>query len=128
MNQLDDPTTWVVDSHDMLGQLDGLLTRFDSALSQARALELPFPADAVDDVVIAGMGSSADVGAMIVGAFWERLRKPVHVVRGYGLPGWVGERSLVIGATYSGGAASSAPCMLTSSSRPRRFSSTICAS
>ena len=102
MNQLDDPTTWVVDSHDMLGSLDGLLTRFDSALSRARALELPFPADAVDDVVIAGMGSSADVGAMIVGAFWERLRKPVHVVRGYGLPGWVGERSLVIGATYSG--------------------------
>ena len=102
MNPLDDPTTYAVDSHDMLGQLDGLRERFDQAVAGALALELPFPADAVDDVVIAGMGSSGDVGSMIVGAFWERLRKPVHVVRGYGLPGWVGERSLVIGATYSG--------------------------
>lgn len=102
MNPLDDPTTYAVDSHDMLGQLDDLLERFDQAVADASALELPFPANAVDDVVIAGMGSSADVGSMIVGAFWERVRKPVRVVRGYGLPGWVGERSLVIGATYSG--------------------------
>lgn len=62
----------------MREQFDGMRERFDHAVARAWELELPFPADAVDDVVIAGMGSSGDVGSMILGAFWDRVRKPLR--------------------------------------------------
>ncbi|MEM1055849.1 MAG: bifunctional phosphoglucose/phosphomannose isomerase [Bacteroidota bacterium] len=59
--------------------------------------------DDVKGIVICGMGGSA-IGADLVRALSAPdSRVPVVVNRAYGVPGWVGETTLVIGSSYSGG-------------------------
>lgn len=55
---------------------------------------------AIDNVVFAGMGGSSLV-AEFVGTF-PSLKVPYTVTKGYTLPAFVGERTLVIVASYSG--------------------------
>lgn len=86
----------------LLDDLERSPQNFARAVEAGRQVSLVFPAEAVDDIVIAGMGSSASVAHMVVAGLWDRLRKPIHVVQGYGLPGWAAERTLVIGLTFSG--------------------------
>lgn len=50
-----------------------------------------------------GMGGSAVAGDLLQGLWHERAPFPVHVVRGYTLPAWIGPGSLVIASSYSGG-------------------------
>jgi glucose/mannose-6-phosphate isomerase len=60
-------------------------------------------ADDLGGVVVCGMGGSA-IGADLVRALAApEARVPVAVNRAYGLPGWVGETTLVIASSYSGG-------------------------
>lgn len=99
---LDSAGAFAGDSLGLIAETGRAVAVFDEALARSRALEIPYPADAIDSVVIAGMGGSAIAGDLLIGAFWDRLRKPVQVVRGYSLPGWAGERTLVIGSTFSG--------------------------
>ena len=59
--------------------------------------------DAVDGVVVCGMGGSA-IGGDIVRALAETdAPVPFVVNRGYTLPSWVGPRTLVVASSYSGG-------------------------
>ena len=53
-------------------------------------------------VVIAGMGGSAIGGELTAGAFGPKLPRPVHVLRGYALPAWVGASTLLVLSSYSG--------------------------
>ena len=58
---------------------------------------------AFDGVVICGMGGSA-IGGDLVRALVEPTSPlPVVVNRGYTLPAWVGEGTLVVASSYSGG-------------------------
>jgi glucose/mannose-6-phosphate isomerase len=75
---------------------------FARGVAGARAVALPFPADAVRNVAICGVGSSASAGALVAGACAERLLVPVSVESGYALPGWVGPDSLVVLLSASG--------------------------
>ena len=52
------------------------------------------------NVVYVGMGGSA-LAALFINT-WPRLGVPFEVVRNYDLPAYVGEKTLVIGASYSG--------------------------
>lgn len=112
MGLLDHPEVLAIDSLGLIGETGRAVEVFDAALAAARAVEIPFPADAVRNVAICGMGGSAIAGDLIVGAYWERLRKPVQVVRGYYLPGWVGEDTLVIGSSFSGTTEETLTCMM----------------
>ncbi len=56
------------------------------------------------------MGGSAIAADLVVGAYRERLRVPVTVVRDYYLPGWIGENTLVILSSYSGGTEETLTC------------------
>ena len=70
-----------------------------------RGADADFGLDAGDlnGVVVCGMGGSA-IGADLVRALAApEARVPVAVNRAYGLPGWVGESTLVIASSYSGG-------------------------
>lgn len=58
------------------------------------------PLLAVDNIVYAGMGSSA--WAALFSQSWPGHRKPFEVVRDYDLPGYVSERTYFIAASYSG--------------------------
>ncbi len=54
----------------------------------------------IANVVYVGMGGSA-LAALLIHT-WPRLNVPFEVVRNYDLPAYVGERTLVIVASYSG--------------------------
>lgn len=112
MSLLDHPAILDIDSMDLVGATGRAVEVFDAAVASARAVEIPFPADAIHNVAICGMGGSAIAGDLIVGAFWERLRRPVQVIRDYYLPGWVGESTLVIGSSFSGTTEETLTCML----------------
>ncbi|MGD9571924.1 MAG: bifunctional phosphoglucose/phosphomannose isomerase [Thermoleophilia bacterium] len=100
---LDGPEALAADSLGLIRGVGDSVTAFDEARAAAEAVELPWPADAITDVAIVGMGGSAIAADLVTGAYRERLRLPVTTVRDYYLPGWIGERTLVILSSYSGG-------------------------
>jgi len=53
-------------------------------------------------VVIVGMGGSAIAGDVLAAVAGVTAPVPIHVHRGFGLPGWVGAADLVIGVSCSG--------------------------
>ncbi len=112
MGVLDHPEISRIDSLRMIDATGNAVAAFDAALASARATRIPFPADAIANVAICGMGGSAIAGDLIVGAYWERLRRPVEIVRDYYLPGWVGEDTLVVGSSFSGTTEETLTCMM----------------
>ena len=86
------------------------MAAFDEARAAAEAVELIFPAEEIHDVAVCGMGGSAIAADLLLGAYRERLRKPMTVVRDYYLPGWIGENTLVILSSYSGGTEETLTC------------------
>ncbi|MCU0306346.1 MAG: bifunctional phosphoglucose/phosphomannose isomerase [Thermoleophilia bacterium] len=99
---LDDAGTYERDPQGLIAGLGRSVEDFDRARAAGEALEIPFPGDAVRDVVVCGMGGSAIAGDLIAAGYADRLRRPVQVVRGYTLPGWVGQDTLCLLLSYSG--------------------------
>ena len=60
-------------------------------------------ASAFDGIVLCGMGGSAIGGDLVRGIVEPTSPLPFLVNRGYALPGWVGEKTLVVASSYSGG-------------------------
>lgn len=58
---------------------------------------------AFNGVVVCGMGGSAIGGDLVRTLVEPSASVPFVVNRGYTLPGWVGERTLVVASSYSGG-------------------------
>jgi glucose/mannose-6-phosphate isomerase len=100
---LDDPAALRrIDPADMLGKVTELPRQLAQARRVAAATELDERHRDVDAVVVLAMGGSAIGAELVVGAAGERLRVPLIVHRDYGLPGGIGPRTLVIGASHSG--------------------------
>jgi len=57
--------------------------------------------DSVENIIIAGMGGSAIAGSVLQSICYND-KIPITVCRGMGLPGWAGEKTLVIAISYSG--------------------------
>jgi glucose/mannose-6-phosphate isomerase len=71
--------------------------------AQARSLsDTRLDLDGVDVIVVTGMGGSGICGDVLWALALERYPLPVVVHKGYGLPAFVGPRSLVIAVSYSG--------------------------
>ena len=102
MSELDLPEVLGVDRAGLIDGLASSVAVFDQARSAAEALEIPFPSDAVKDVLICGMGGSAVAGDLVTTLYYEQLRRPVQVHRGYYLPGWAGPDTLHLLLSYSG--------------------------
>jgi glucose/mannose-6-phosphate isomerase len=100
---LDGPDALQGDSLGLIRGSADSVAAFDEARAAAEAAEIPWPADEVDSVAVCGMGGSAIAADLILGAYRERMRVPCAVVRDYYIPGWIGERTLVILSSYSGG-------------------------
>ena len=62
-----------------------------------------YAADQFDGVVVCGMGGSAIGGDLVRTLIEPECSIPFQSVRSYDLPGWIGEQTLVIVSTYSGG-------------------------
>ena len=103
MNDLDAPDALARDSLGLIRGIADSLEAFDDARAAAREVELVYPPSEIADVAVCGMGGSAIAADIVLGAYRERMRRPMTVVRDYFLPGWIGERTLVILSSYSGG-------------------------
>ena len=99
---LDRQESYEIDSLGLFEVIGGSVEIFDRARAGAEAADLVWPADAIQNVAIAGMGGSGIAGDLALGVWRERLRHPVSVLRDYYVPGWVGEHTLVILSSYSG--------------------------
>jgi len=74
--------------------------QFDEAMNRAFVFDLPMMR--FGSVLIVGMGGSAVGGDILKALLKRRSSLFVEVLRGYELPAWVGEDTLIIGISYSG--------------------------
>lgn len=91
-----------VDHSGMLQKVLDMPQHFEQAWKSNRDVELPFRADEVHNITIAGMGGSAISGDVVRGVTAESLRVPLLVNRSYQLGAYVNENSLVFVSSYSG--------------------------
>ena len=100
---LDDAATVErLDAHGLLGRIEGLPDDCEAAWQRGRDLELPAGYAGARDVVLPGMGGSAIAADILRSLAAAGSRKPVHVVRGYDLPAFVDDASLVVACSHSG--------------------------
>ncbi|GAP64636.1 glucose/mannose-6-phosphate isomerase [Ardenticatena maritima] len=101
---LDTPEQFAtLDPENMLARIAEFPQQILSAWNVVQNTALPSAlGEQVDAVLVLGMGGSAIGGDLVAGLVQETGRVPVLVHRGYGLPGWVNERTLVIASSYSG--------------------------
>lgn len=100
--RLDQAATLAVDRSGMIAGVGLSNAQIAAVRGRAGELELLFPPEAIANVCICAMGGSAVAADLIVSAFYDKLRRPVATHRGYYLPGWVGEDTLVVLVSYSG--------------------------
>lgn len=106
---LDAAATAAVDSTSQFAEALDLGIHLRDALWRVDSAGIA-PSEAARGFVIAGMGGSG-VGALLaLGALRESLRRPMAVVQGYALPGWVGDDALVLVSSYSGGTEEALSC------------------
>jgi glucose/mannose-6-phosphate isomerase len=100
---LDDPATLRrIDPEDMLGRVVEMPRQLADARRVVAAAQPAHGLGDVDAIVVLAMGGSAIGAELVAAAAGERMRVPFIVHRDYGLPGGVGERTLVIAASHSG--------------------------
>lgn len=105
---LDDPASYAtVDPQDALGDVEATAEQWEEA---RRLADVRLDLGDVDAVVLTGMGGSGiagDVAATLANVIPVSGRRmpplPVVVHKGYGLPPFVGRRTLVVALSYSGG-------------------------
>lgn len=101
---LDRPESYAaVDVADMLGHLEALPAQLEAAWRLVSAFDGPAACHNLDHVVVAGMGGSAIGADLVRGLCADQLQVPFLVWRDYGLPAFVGPRTLVIVSSNSGG-------------------------
>ncbi|MFH1149516.1 MAG: bifunctional phosphoglucose/phosphomannose isomerase [Actinomycetota bacterium] len=120
---LDDPSGFeAVDLSDMLGAVERFGSQVREALEIGRAgISLP-SAEGVRNVVVLGMGGSG-VSGDVVGALAPAsgLEVPLVTVKGYTLPRFVDQCSLVFAVSYSGNTEETLECVQQASMRGARL-------
>lgn len=93
-----------VDSLDMWGATAAFPEQMADALDRALAVDLGTVAarGPFDSIVVSGMGGSGIAGDVLAALAWPRSAVPVQVVKGYRLPRFVGESTLVFAISCSG--------------------------
>ncbi len=110
---LDLPETYArLDPEGLLDRISSLPQQFEEAWSAGHALELPQRWGDVDRIVVLGMGGSG-IGGALMQALAQQLdvQVPVVTVRGYRLPAYVDERSLVLASSNSGNTEETIVCL-----------------
>ncbi|MBR9977240.1 MAG: bifunctional phosphoglucose/phosphomannose isomerase [Bacteroidetes bacterium] len=93
----------VHDSHDMYSVLCDYPGQAKTGMDVGNTVNLShIDGRALANVVVCGMGGSAIGGDVLRVHAESRARIPIHVHRGYTLPGFVGTDTLVIVVSYSG--------------------------
>ena len=103
MTTLDQPGVyeWYDPSH-LRDRIAALPDQCQQAWEEGSAFHPPKAYAGAQAVVVVGMGGSAIGGDLLSGLADMEQAPPVHVVRDYTLPSWVGPKTLVIVSSYSG--------------------------
>ena len=101
---LDSPGTYArLDPHGLLGRIESLPEQVDEAWSAGEALHWPSEYRDVDRVVVLGMGGSGIGGTLLAAlAIATRTHTPIFSARGYTVPAFTDERTLVLASSNSG--------------------------
>ncbi len=101
MVNLDQPGRYrEVDASDALADVESSADQWAAARSLARGMNIDL-GDATA-VLVLGMGGSGISGDVVATIAAEGFPLPVLVHKGYGLPAWVGPRTILLAASYSG--------------------------
>jgi glucose/mannose-6-phosphate isomerase len=91
-----------IDTQNFLSDVDSVPDQLAQAWELARSLSLPGSLNAVQQVALIGMGSSALAGALAQAYAAGASRTPIVGLPTDSLPAWVGAHTLVIANSYSG--------------------------
>ncbi|MCA1838901.1 MAG: bifunctional phosphoglucose/phosphomannose isomerase [Actinomycetota bacterium] len=103
MIDLDDLTAIAtVDQTDYISVVESWPQQLVEGMQIGASLQgLPSP-DGIDSIAVLGMGGSGVSGDILGDAIADVTRLRVQTIKGYVLPGWVGENTLVFAISYSG--------------------------
>jgi len=103
MHSLDDRLTFErLDPEGLLDRIRALPEQCREAWQQAKSFPFPREFAEIDSVLVLGMGGSAIAGDIVRSLALRSGQKTVSVLRGYDLPPWVDERTLVVACSFSG--------------------------
>lgn len=91
-----------LDPQNMLAHVRGLPEQCRAAWRSAMDFDLPADFSRAESVLVIGMGGSAIGGDLVSSLLAPEASLPVNVLRGYELPAYVDERTLVIASSNSG--------------------------
>jgi len=91
-----------IDPGNMFGAILDFPENLSDALKLAEQIGLTCNYENIENIVVAGMGGSAIGGDVVSILEKNNLEIPFVVSRGYGLPNWVNDHTLVICSSYSG--------------------------
>lgn len=93
-----------VDPEDMLARIQEFPQQVEDAWENVSSFDInASTVDSVGQILVVGMGGSAIGGDLVAGLVAGECPVPVIVHRGYGVPAWVDDETLVIASSYSGG-------------------------
>ncbi len=96
-----------IDTENMLGFLENFTEMMKDAWQLGKEFTfssklLSITSKRLNNIVILGMGGSAISGDLLVSYLADEISLPISVIRGYELPRYVNENSLVFAISYSG--------------------------
>lgn len=93
----------VIDTLDMFGAIAGLPEQVEHAAATAQQLSGPLPHhDDIEQVVVLGMGGSGIAGDVVREIAGPFMPVPVVVHKGYGMPNFISDSTLVFAVSFSG--------------------------
>jgi glucose/mannose-6-phosphate isomerase len=93
----------VIDTLDMFGAIAGLPEQVEQAAAAAKQVTGPLPHhDDIENVVVLGMGGSGIAGDVVREVAGPFMPVPVVVHKGYGMPNFISDNSLVFAVSFSG--------------------------
>ncbi len=102
MTEADNSELKRLDPEDMLARIHEMPWQCQQAWQMAEDFDLPQEYSEINKVLIIGMGGSAIGGDLASSLVAPEARIPVSVYRGYDLPAFVDDSTLVIASSYSG--------------------------
>ena len=92
----------VLSQRDPEGALGIVASQYQQAAFDAKVLNAEHDTREITSLVVTGMGGSALAALVIKVLLQSKLSIPFDIIRGYDLPGYVNENTLVVASSYSG--------------------------
>ena len=92
----------IIRQKDPSGALNVIASQFEQAIFDAKVWNDTHDNREITSLVVSGMGGSALAALMLKAVLQSKLAISFDIIRGYDLPAYVNEKTLVIASSYSG--------------------------